>query len=63
MIAYVAAQLFIMPVLNLCHIGDAYTLSFFEQTPFLGFLHGFIVTSLAILTAAMFTKIKWFWRT
>ena len=63
MIAYVAAQLFIMPILNLCHIGDAFTIGFFEQSPFLGFLHGFIVTSLSILTAAMFTKIKWFWRT
>lgn len=63
MIAYVAAQLFIMPVLNLCHIGDSYTLSFFEQSPFLGFLHGFIVTSLALLTAASFSRIKWFWRT
>ena len=63
MIAYVAAQLFVMPVLNLCHIGDSFTLGFFEQSPFLGFLHGFIVTSLAIFTAAFFTKIKWFWRT
>lgn len=63
MIAYVAAQFFVMPVLNLCHIGDNYTLGFFEQSPFLGFLHGFIVTSLAILVASGFTKIKWFWRT
>ncbi len=63
MIAYVAAQFFVMPVLNLIHIGDNYTLSFFEQSPFLGFLHGFIVTSLAILTASFFTRIKWFWRT
>lgn len=63
MIAYVAAQLFVMPVLNILHIGDSFTLSFFEQSPFLGFLHGFIVTSLAIFTAAFFTKIKWFWRT
>ncbi len=63
MIAYVAAQLFTMPVLNLCHIGDAYTLGFFEQSPFLGFIHGFIITSLSILIAAMFSRIKWFWRT
>lgn len=63
MIAYVAAQFFVMPVLNLCHIGDTYTLSLFETSPFLGFLHGFIVTSLAILTASFFTRIKWFWRT
>lgn len=63
MIAYVASSLFIMPVLNLCHIGDSYTLSFFEQSPLLGFLHGFIVTSLALLTAASFSRIKWFWRT
>lgn len=63
MIAYVATQFFTMPILNLCHIGDAYTIGFFEQTPFLGFLHGFIVSALAIAVAAFFTKIKWFWRT
>lgn len=63
MIAYVAAQLFVMPVLNLCHIGDAFTITYFEASPFLGFLHGLIVTSLAIMTAMAFTRIKWFWRT
>lgn len=63
MIAYVAAQFIVMPVLNLCHIGDTFTLEYFTATPFLGFLHGFIVTSLAVMTAAFFTRIKWFWRT
>ncbi len=63
MIAYVAAQLFVMPVLNLCHIGDAYTLDYFTVSPFMAVLHGLIVTSLAIATAAFFTHIKWFWRT
>jgi len=63
MIAYVAAQLFIMPVLNLCHIGDAFTIECFTSSPWLGFLHGLIVTSLAIMTAMFFTRIKWFWRT
>lgn len=63
MIAYVAASLFVMPVLNICHIGDTFTLKYFTATPFLGFLHGFIVTTLAILTAMFFTRIKWFWRT
>ena len=63
MIAYVAAQFFVMPVLDLLHIGDAFTLDYFTASPFLGFLHGFIVTSLAVLTAAFFTRIKWFWRT
>lgn len=63
MIAYVAAQLFIMPVLNLCHIGDAFTIECFTSSPWLGFIHGFIVTSLSIMTAMFFTRIKWFWRT
>lgn len=63
MIAYVAANMFVVPVLNLCHIGDAYTLEYFTTSPFLGFLHGLIITSLAIMTAMFFTRIKWFWRT
>lgn len=63
MIAYVASGLFILPLTDLCHIGDSFTMSFFTSSPFLGFLHGFIVTSLAIMTAMFFTRIKWFWRT
>lgn len=63
MIAYVAAYMFVVPLLNLCHIGDAFTIKYFETSPFLGFLHGLIVTSLAMFTAVVFTRIKWFWRT
>lgn len=63
MIAYVASGLFILPLADLCHIGNSFTMSFFTSSPFLGFLHGFIVTSLAIMTAMFFTRIKWFWRT
>lgn len=63
MIAYVAANMFVVPVLNLCHIGDAYTLEYFTTSPLLGFIHGFIITSLAIMTAMFFTRIKCFWRT
>lgn len=63
MIAYVAPSMLIMPLCNLLHIGDSYTLGFFEQSPLLGFIHGLIVTMLACMTAMLFTRIKWFWRT
>lgn len=61
MIAYVATNLVVMPILNL--IGVASFLSYFQQNAWLGFLRGVIITSLAALIAIGFTKIKWFWRT
>ncbi|MEG2218069.1 MAG: DUF5009 domain-containing protein [Muribaculaceae bacterium] len=61
MIAYVATSLLIWPLLNL--IGVASYFSVFESNPWLGFLKGVILTSLAVLVAMLFTKIKWFWRT
>lgn len=63
MIAYVATSWFIMPLLNLCHLGDSFTLEFFTRSPLLGFLHGFVLTALACMTAMFFTRIRWFWRT
>ncbi len=63
MIAYVATSMFTMPILNLCHIGDFYTIGIFTQSPLLGFIHGFVLTSIACLIAMFFTRIKWFWRT
>ena len=61
MIAYVAPQLLIMPILNLTGL-TAY-LNMLSQNAWLGFLRGVIVTSLAVLVAVGFTKLKWFWRT
>ena len=61
MIAYVAPQLVVMPVLNL--IGIAKYLDVLNQNVWSGFLRGVIVTALSILIAIGFTRIKWFWRT
>lgn len=61
MIAYVATNLFVMPLLNV--LGIASFLSLLTGNAWLGFLKGGILTSLAMLTAMFFTKIKWFWRT
>ena len=61
MVAYVACDLLIYPILSICglmsHIG------FFATSPWLGFLQGVILTSLALLVTMFFTRIKWVWRT
>lgn len=61
MIAYVATSLFTMPVLNL--LGIRSLLEVFWQDPWMGFLHGVILTGIAVLITMFFTRIKWFWRT
>ena len=61
MIAYVATNLVVMPMLNL--IGVASCLAYLQQNAWLGFLRGVIITALATLIAIIFTKLKWFWRT
>lgn len=61
MIAYVAPQLVIMPLLNLLGLGRY--LYLFGQNAWLGFLHGIIITTLSVGVAVIFTKLKWFWRT
>lgn len=61
MIAYVATNLVVMPILNL--IGIASLLDFFQQNAWLGFIRGIIITMLASSIAIGFTKLKWFWRT
>lgn len=61
MIAYVVGDLFIMPLANI--VGVASVLSYFQQSPWLGFLQGVILTGLSVLATMFFTKIKWFWRT
>lgn len=63
MIAYVATTMFTLPVLDLLHIGDNYTRQYFTTSPFLGFLHGFVLTVIACLIASFFTWRRLFWRT
>ena len=61
MIAYVATNVAIMPLLHVVGLAD--WLNYLGGTPFLGFMRGAVLTSLAILLAMFFTRIKWFWRT
>ena len=61
MIAYVATGLFTGPVLNLLGIMPLF--SVFSTSPWLGFLQGVILTSIAMFITMFFTRIKWFWRT
>lgn len=61
MIAYVATDLLIYPVLNITGIMPL--LKYLYTSPWLGFLHGVLLTSLTVLITMFFTRIKWFWRT
>lgn len=61
MLAYVADNLFIFPILHLCGLWKY--LEVFGQSPWLGFLQGVLLTSLVVLVTMFFTKIKWLWRT
>jgi predicted acyltransferase len=61
MIAYVAGDLFIMPILGL--LGITPLLKYFSLNVGLGFLRGVLLTSLAVLVTIFFSRIKWFWRT
>lgn len=61
MIAYVATDLLIYPILNI--LGITPLLEYFYSSPWLGFLHGIILTSLTVFITMFFTRIKWYWRT
>ncbi len=61
MIAYVASSLVVLPILNLLDLSQF--LDCLNGNPWLGFLRGVIVTSMAVALASFFTRIKWFWRT
>lgn len=61
MIAYVAPQLVVMPVFHLTRLSSY--LPLLEQSAWPGFMRGVIITTLAVLIAIAFTKLKWFWRT
>ena len=61
MVAYVACDLLIYPILGIC--GLMQHLGFFSTSPWLGFLQGVLLTSLAVIVTMFFTRIKWVWRT
>ena len=62
MIAYAAPQLFFAPLFNLCHISDPECIMW-GSTPFLGLMRGVVYTVLAVGIAALFSKLKLYWRT
>lgn len=61
MVAYVAADLLIYPLLQMTGLLECFGV--FWSSPFLGFVHGVILTSLAVLVTVVFTKLKCVWRT
>lgn len=61
MIAYVAGDLLVMPLLGI--FGITPLLRYLEINPWLGFLQGLLLTTCSLLVTMFFTRIKWFWRT
>lgn len=61
MLAYVSGSLLILPLLQICGVWDYFTV--FNQSPWLGFTQGLILTSITVLITMFFTKIKFLWRT
>ncbi len=61
MIAYVSTSLFTVPLLSI--VGVYPLFSYLSVNPWLGFMRGVIITSIAVLITMFFTRIKWFWRT
>lgn len=62
MIAYVAPQLFLFPLMNLCGVGEKLD-PIWASTPFLGLMRGVMFTVLSIALADLFSKLKMYWRT
>lgn len=61
MIAYVAPQLVVTPLLGL--LGLNIYLPLLDQNAWLGLLKGILITSLSVIVSIVFTRLKWFWRT
>lgn len=61
MIAYVAPNMLVMPLLSIAGLSGY--LSLLDDNPWYGLLKGLIITSLVTLVSMFFTRIKWFWRT
>jgi predicted acyltransferase len=62
MVAYVADDLLIMPLLNIVGLLPL-IFKLCSSNAWLGFMQGLFLTLLTILVTMFFTKIKWFWRT
>jgi predicted acyltransferase len=61
MVAYVAGNLLLIPVLHLSSFYDEW--SSMNTSPFVGFLKGFLFTAIVSLITVFFTRRKWFWKT
>lgn len=61
MVAYVAGDLVVYPLLNLT--GGVALLWPLYASPWLGFLHGVLLTTVSVLLTMLTTRLKWFWRT
>lgn len=61
MIAYVACSMLIEPLLSICGVYSVFMNM--NGNVLEGVLRGVILTTLALLTAIFFSKIKWYWRT
>lgn len=61
MVAYVACDLVVYPLLNIT--GAISLLAPLYGSPWLGFLHGVILTTITVLLTMLTTRKKWFWRT
>lgn len=61
MVAYVAVDLLIFPILQITGLVDF--LGIFYSSPFMGFIQGVVLTSLAVIVTMLCTKAKCIWRT
>ena len=61
MVAYVACDLVVYPILNTT--GAVALLWPLYSSPWLGALHGVILTTITVLITTLTTRKKWFWRT
>lgn len=61
MIAYVAINMVVMPLINL--LGLTEYLDIFNANAWLGFLRGVIITSIAVSLAMICSRFKLYWRT
>lgn len=62
MVAYVAGDLLVNPLLNIVGLFPV-LLAFFARSPLLALVQGLFLTSLSVLITMFFTRMRWFWRT
>jgi len=61
MIAYVACDLLIYPILHLTNLYSL--LHYFYTNAWLGLIHGIILTTITVMVTMFCSKKKWYWRT